>query len=243
MTENRPNALYKYRTVNENGLRIISHNEVFYASPSMFNDPYELEFNVSIKQKPNSTANRVAIESLRPKIEANIKGAFHKTIGFLSLSALNNQILMWSHYSNKHTGFCVGINPSALTFENLKPITYSKHLYSVKCQLDEKEEGVKVPIENDQYLIGICNTKYDCWKYEEEWRDVKRVSGIATLPQDAVQEVVLGLKTSDTDNALIIDALILRRQNFPSASPVKLMQAQASTDKYELEIIDTGRTY
>jgi len=238
-----PLLYYKYRSVDEYGLRFISHNEAFYANHTLFNDPYELEFNVIVSERPDLDVKLDKIENIIPKIKNNIQGCFHKDIGFLSLSTLNNQILMWSHYSDSHAGICVGMSSLSLQKETLKAIKYSKNLYTVKCELDEKGEGIKVPIDNDEYLIGICNTKCDIWSYENEWRDVNRKSGVKILPEDAILEVILGFKITEKNRLLVIKALNERRNNFKTSPPIKLLKAEPNMVKYELEIHDTGDIY
>ena len=83
-----------------------------------------------------------------------------------SLSARKNSMLMWSHYSNSHKGFCLGYDVKSLINTHkylLLPVIYSDTI----PYIDPKAAITT----NVLPLISIA-TKSKDWSYEEEWRIV-----------------------------------------------------------------------
>jgi hypothetical protein len=137
----RPQILYKYANWNnDHHKRIITHNELYFASAKLFNDPFDsdiplrydlrsVEENLTIiKQfvkRDHPRWNDEAINSEAAIIlaqrnwekEENKKAAEDLRIKFmfhqkriLSLSGVKDNILLWSHYANSHRGFCIAID-------------------------------------------------------------------------------------------------------------------------------------
>lgn len=89
-----------------------------------------------------------------------------KFYGVLSLSELWDNILMWSHYSNKHKGYCVGFHEKQLRSQaNIQkfkagPVMYLRTFPKIDPMSDEN-------IKN-----GFIETHVKAinWKYEREYR-------------------------------------------------------------------------
>ena len=120
--------------------RILTHNEIFFSSVSSFNDPFDSMIPVKyelgtekqifdlyvyhIKQdRPDlSPSNQISIAENYIQngkfwnievIKQNRKYEEQKRLkeyGVFSLCKSNENIVMWSHYSDFHKGFCVGFN-------------------------------------------------------------------------------------------------------------------------------------
>ncbi|MGG0425831.1 DUF2971 domain-containing protein [Priestia megaterium] len=68
----------------------------------------------------------------------------------------NDSILMWSHYANNHTGFCLEYDfkkPNNITFnpliiEYLYPIRYNKELFDLSSYIVENEGSQRISREN-----------------------------------------------------------------------------------------------
>ena len=118
------------------------------------------------------------IESMRPQIPSAIKerqdfqlqriSVMH---GLLCLSSVPSSLLMWGHYSDKHRGIVIGLDPSWPVFERrgkkgLRPVTYCKErvLYDTALAPGSTEEK-----EQSERLIF---SKNDEWSYENEWRQL-----------------------------------------------------------------------
>lgn len=124
-------------------------------------------------------------------------------LGVLSLSRRWNSCLMWSHYTETYTGFCVGFHRGHNFFQGLK------------TELDEMHPLSAVKYTKDRVLISdkydeangyeVFLTKSLDWSYEDEER-VLSTFGLATkkiekvpypihlfkIPFDAISEIVVG---------------------------------------------------
>ena len=155
----KPKVLYKYRDwTNRFHKTILSHNEIFLASPSSLNDPSDckipIRFDKADEQKvlkmalrvikyknptlPDEEHRRLAKEAVEkgiwkdPKnIEAQLefqRSKNDKDFGVCSFSKKNNINLLWTRYAADHSGFCVGLNTIALMDEIRNRIFSSTNL-------------------------------------------------------------------------------------------------------------------
>lgn len=114
---------------------------------------------------------------------------FHKsvnsTLGIFSLSAVNDNILMWSHYSDSHRGFCVGFDSDKLfkLSGSLGEVIYDDAFPEVGL-FDDSMEG----------FLRLFITKSIDWCYEEEYRILKVnfAKNILTFSNDCVRQIIFG---------------------------------------------------
>jgi len=89
-----------------------------------------------------------------------------KYFGIFSTSSIWNNIQMWAHYSNNHTGFCVGFNRKKLIDSiqscNSGFVKYSKEF----PKIDPLDDIINQSIQKS-------HTKEKNWKYEKEYRFYK----------------------------------------------------------------------
>jgi hypothetical protein len=110
---------------------------------------------------------------------------------------------MWSHYSNSHTGFCVGIDPKFI-FKNFKRIS----LHEINYQ----SEVPRVDLFEDPivYFIKILCTKSSCWGYEQEYRLIYRdfVNKSLDITEWAIKEIYLGAKMPQKQKQSLTEEVI-----------------------------------
>lgn len=82
------------------------------------------------------------------------------------LSELYDSMLMWSHYAQNHTGYCIGydFDENDMFYKHLHPIVYTKDRYSVSKM--DVSDG------NNALIYKTTCRKSDVWSYEKEWRIV-----------------------------------------------------------------------
>jgi DUF2971 family protein len=239
-----PPKLYKYRAVNDYSLRILTHDELYYGNYRSLNDPFELAFEVEIGYRADS--NKITpqlIERGKKAIKANIESCIQADLGLLSLTEKNDEILMWSHYAEGHTGFCLEFDSCIFDPELLKQVTYSNDVYKVHCRVDQKEQGIIVPVDTDEYLIGICNTKKTDWQYEKEWRDVRKQSGVYKFDPSGLTGLIFAYKTEEEKKDMIFKSLAERRRRLGGVPSVHIYEARLRTGQYGLEIADLGKAF
>ena len=96
----------------------------------------------------------------------NIKKLFKVS----SFAESNDSLLMWGHYANKHTGFCIEYDIEPLSIndpltKSLYPVVYSNEFVDLTEYYLHKTENP-----NLDYLLPVLIKKSLEWKYEEEWR-------------------------------------------------------------------------
>jgi hypothetical protein len=149
----------------------------------------------------------------------------NKRMGVFSISEKNNDILMWGHYSNSHTGFCVGFD----TAELLKTEGVD---YIGKVEYFQ-EFPVIIPDRNleSQFKKQIFS-KWNKWQYENEFRLTKNhiKNRKIKIPKTAFKEVILGFQMPEKQRAKLIK---LVRRNFPE---ILIYEALPNEEKFNIEI-------
>ena len=80
---------YKYQNFSINSLSGLTENYLYFASPNKLNDPFDVASLSLEKQFENLEINKERFKTC-------------------SLSKINDNKLMWSHYAKEHTGICIG---------------------------------------------------------------------------------------------------------------------------------------
>ncbi|MFM5528118.1 DUF2971 domain-containing protein [Aeromonas veronii] len=108
-----------------------------------------------------------------------------KMCGVVSLSETQHNLLMWAHYANQHTGFCVGYRSDVLSeMEFPKYVKLPLHQNPVKVNYDSKKTfdyvyDFNYDSDNELFksvLNKVLTTKGDDWIYEKEHRFILPVS-------------------------------------------------------------------
>ena len=170
-----------------------------------------------------------------------IKDKINEIFGITCFAERNDNILMWSHYADKHTGFCVEYDLSKMKSQEAKLMLYPV-IYSKKRPLFPLSMFDFTDIKNVKVAEGVFPyadiaesllTKSDIWYYEEEWRIIHTLKNLdeQKLYEDIITGVYLGANIS-SDNEKI-----LREKAIQKGVPIKKMRLLE--DKYELEAVDT----
>lgn len=122
-----------------------------------------------------------AIERVNNKLES---------IGIYSLSAKPNDPVMWAHYSNSHNGLIFIFDSTFVP------------LFSKARKVNYITERPVISIDN---ICDILYTKYVNWSYEEEFRILKKESGLHTFNKDALTGLIFGAKMSDETISKAVD--------------------------------------
>src|SRR5690554_6614215 len=113
--------LYKYRSINKYTIKSLENNEFYFSFPYEFNDPFDTKLDITYKGNESEWIRYLKLKGYnknqRKTLLSQLKEANYEitklpwydkekyfnsdeTIIILSLSEINNNILMWSHYSN-----------------------------------------------------------------------------------------------------------------------------------------------
>lgn len=196
-----PRYIYKYMSI-KNLEKLILNSSLHFSKVSAFNDPFEFKAYVvcdtskeTIKRYlieeckfSNRRAKRVSIDIKEMKEYVNSE--ISRLLGELSVccfSKNSSNILMWSHYANKHEGVCVKFDTlNSSIFQKATEVSYgSPFLPKYNFFTDIKNEGLHKQIYN----------KAPDWSYEEEMRIVN-TNGDEKVPFNKIQlvEIIFGYK-------------------------------------------------
>ena len=186
-----PEFLYKYYRFDKYTERIFTKNEIYFQKPSKFNDPLDsriayargatveeeqefLKRNLTFAIPELTKQNISQISKNLSKVKQFFNDFCEKQdrrkdeLGIYCLTTLRDNILMWSHYSDYHKGFCLEFDGQDEFFQQALPIKYSKKL--PKFNIWDKTVGESH--KHADKLAALLLIKAEDWKYEDERRIV-----------------------------------------------------------------------
>lgn len=210
--------LYKYKklykTSNENIIidekliDSISKNEFWYAKPNMnnFNDPFdcniqmepsieseELKKILESKGGKHSFIKNLTIEKankIMKEYSDSIKENF-KNKGVFCLTESNDNLLMWSHYGDRHRGICIGFKREGTILsgnDQTKPVRYA-HKYQ---KLKLSEYAALANNQRTEFNQTLLWTKSIDWAYEREWRSVQSTGDRLVAIDAPIETITFG---------------------------------------------------
>ncbi|MBN2260005.1 MAG: DUF2971 domain-containing protein [Clostridiales bacterium] len=200
-------------------------NYLWFSNPTTFNDPYDfnLSFDYSCnedtlrkyflkmkaiysKRGDNSLLDfdfekRISDFKNDPikfisAIKKYVKGLIQNNYGVCCFSENYDNLLMWSHYADKHEGICLGFDADLKDkFFEIPLIVKYPETYPI-VNYFENYLNKATPIVQFHFA-----TKSKDWSYENELRIVKdigqhdKIRGEINFNKDIVKEVIFGYKT------------------------------------------------
>lgn len=258
--------MYKYRHFeDENHLQTIRKGTFWFAHADSFNDPFDLNwgFNYGGARAKKLEWARDFLRREKPQLSEEERQQFAERrieelennpeelrkiagwhiqqnkdkFGICSLSAKEDDILMWSHYAADHTGFCVGLD----TEELLRIQKRQARLHEVLLDLHRIEYQDKIPDINffdammshpKKSIVPFVATKSSHWDYEEEYRLLLYDHPNTAYPLGirVVEEIILGCEV-DKENREEVLSIV---ENRPKAG-ISVYQAEKHEQRYELK--------
>lgn len=247
----KPKKLYKYEAFTVQSLKNLKSQTLYFGSPLNFNDPYDCAIRPKLSEPTGSDIeilrnflyrnNDFPLETRNALKEANnddlkkfIKNVAEentyslierrmKNIGVTCFAERNDDHLMWSHYADRQTGFCLEFDTSQEPFSKVREVDY-QDVYPEISMVDA--------LINNNYgqFINLLYIKSNSWKYEKEWRCIHKVAGTCfNYETEALKGVYFGPEIDD--DSLDIICLILRGQN-PN---VKFWKGERSLENFSIK--------
>lgn len=148
-----------------------------------------------------------------------------------SFSERLDSMLMWSHYSEKHTGFVMEYNFSELGVTDVRsrcmwPVLYDDNLFDASAFFNEQKESGAF-----NNLFGIISSihKAKDWSYEHEWRLILPFSPSDPPLNYSVPKpkaLYLGSKISDANREKVI--------KIAKAKQIDIYTMKLSHNKFEM---------
>lgn len=159
------------------------------------------------------------------------------------LSERMDSPLMWSHYANKHFGFCLEYDFTHTMVKRypdlnmakimLLPVIYSEKrpllsrvLTNSKIMLPYYKTG-KMPMAVVESIVYGLLFKSPDWSYEREWRIIGMDMDKPTMKLPSARKVFLGANMEESAKARVIE--IARKKHIP------VYQMMLSSDRYKFE--------
>ena len=172
--------IYQYSSFNTSLDKIILEKTLQFANPEKFNDPFDCNERLLDIDFKNSSVNHHIKELSKKKLSyykrqemirklkspETLTEMFNKRKKEFKISCfskLSDEVLMWSHYADKHSGICVGFD-FGFKYQNkfiLCPVNYYNKIKNLDGECDTK-----------QVFLYWLTTKSERWKYEEEIRAI-----------------------------------------------------------------------
>jgi hypothetical protein len=222
-----PPVLYKYQAFTPDSLSNLATRQIWFSRPAQFNDPFDCAIRVDrgpisdpdyqrlfeylrtesgdpagfdAHYSPSGSANA----KFRDHVQTGLDAAFEERKklmlekrGVSCFSARNDDVLMWSHYADRHKGFCLGFRSDAEPFVQARQVDYQAQVPAVNPTsliLDDVHEAFRAMIE----------TKSQHWSYEQEWRlfhmDADKAYGYGA---GALESVYLGVSMPERQQLVI----------------------------------------
>lgn len=151
-------------------------------------------------------------------------------------SATKNNLLLWSHYANKHTGYCVeyDISRKSNISERLFPVIYSLK----KMKHDVVVNNFLLDIENNcgQLYTDFLLRKSYHWLYESEWRlivkksdSLKEVNGGLIVKFEPIKAIYFGLNMKESRKRKLY--LKIKNQN----KSIKFYSMTMNNESYDVK--------
>lgn len=225
------NIIYKYKSNNKYALNILTEGELWFAKPNTFNDPFDckVEYKTLTPEEEREYINKVfekkGVRTVLEISDEKIHEAVSKVVNsdesplrVLSLGEDELNILMWSHYSDNHKGFCIGFktykNVSDTDFIKIEDGQIKNNLLAkygipdnwlplIKVDYDDNDTMPNEINLNSDYkndLEKFFKQKSSLWKYEKEkrvllWEDILLKQNIPIkINKNEIAEIIFGLK-------------------------------------------------
>jgi len=250
-----PPFLYRYMYPKIQDCKdIIIESKIYFISPLKFNDPFDCRiafdysgsprelkkqyvknFTKTYKHLGKKKIDKLASECVLHKVHSehtNFTNSILSKIGILSFSESNSNILLWSHYADKHRGLCFEFKSSNNSpfFGVSWPVQYKENYPLYKF----------VEIDREQIIPELLLIKSIDWKYEKEWRIIKHPStnALGEIPGNGyhyfhhseLNGIIFGCRIDEAFKNQVIELSKL------SKNELKLYQAQDRRTEFTVDI-------
>lgn len=183
-----------------------------------------------------------------------ILGGINKAFGILCLTEKPDNLVMWGHYSRKHSGFVIEFDEGHNFFnerKNGKQISgwLRKVRYAKKRPEIILFDASKSDEENlNQWVNDLIWVKSEHWEYEQEWRIIhglreckKMVINneeiyLYPIPIECITGVISGCRISDTDRRALYSLL----KSTETYSHIRILQAAIDEREYKLNFTNVA---
>lgn len=236
--------IYHYSSYKTSVNDIITKQTLKFSNPISFNDPFDCSEKIlnvnydrnlidkTLKDMKYNRRNRRNLKTNEIKAQQNsIMKEEREKYKICCFSGKNDEVLMWSHYADKHNGICCGFEfPIDNDRFTIAPVNYKQSI--------EKLEG-----ETDLYKIIYywLTTKSKFWEYENEFRAIMNAKNLSSnfeiiqYEANCLKEIVFGCGLKNREIEKIISEL--KSKKIP-LKQIEMKRAILNPESFNLKIIN-----
>ena len=247
-----PKTLFKYYSPSSIG-DSIDRNTLKWELPCDENDPFEAlaggwdEEAISHEIGSGQVQDKAFLDALFKS--RNLQNTISHVVAFVSFAEEGNNILMWSHYADKHKGACIEFETSVIE----KEIDKLEH---VEYAVEECGKRERIPLPHDslgdfsaefQHRVRrFLSHKAKEWAYEKEWRLIvppmarcmfslrldngNRSILVSRIPKGAIKKLIFGYNMPVSTRLALAKGILV---NHPKC---EFAEAVPDKDRFELHI-------
>lgn len=201
----------------------------------------------AFNKKYNSNCNlEEEVEQVNDSLSTKLKEFVCNYVGVSCLSENRDSLLMWSHYADKHEGFCVEYDFSAdsIDVDNYMDIISRINIYPVIYSIDRPNmayitnfdiyKRIKENVINAELRANIEYNllfKSNEWSYEKEWRIIGNIAKSRICASPLPKAVYIGVNAEEKNKQKIIE--IAKEKEIP-VYQMKLSDSKYAFDEPEL---------
>lgn len=250
------NAIFKFTSYNLNSLKILINSELWFGKPIKQNDPYEGEFTIDVPEEINLSDKEKILKYANPELkdrsdedylnpiftkdlirlyQETIKKNIKTNCGICSFTKTYKDKLLWTHYANKYTGFCLVYDKNKLykSFMDNDDHSIKRFNADYKATLPKVNLNFDHGVHIDKDVFEILKFKHEDYRYESEVRFIEFFydEEIRSVKFDAqaLSSIIFSLFTTEEEMRTIVN--IVRAKNIYN---------HVSFFKQELNIVDRG---
>jgi len=165
---------------------------------------------------------------VNPDVLARTYRQFVASVGIYCLSEKNDDLLMWSHYSDSHRGLC-------LQFDSSVEETIFWEAFKIIYQDEYPVVNIMDMGKADEFRKALL-TKSGCWAYEQERRILKMNDeggpGYYRFAPELLTGIILGALITEKDK----ETLLHWMETYPTR--VTIYQAKLHGSRYQLDLTE-----
>lgn len=182
---------------------VLVGNRLYFTDPSEFNDPFEMipaVFKTKTFKRVSESSKIISPEAVdRALLEAwEMYKEQYRKWGVSCFTEALDDIVMWSHYGDKHRGVCLIFDTTYKFFKGVMQVKYVS-------------ERPLIPVfrKDPQEIIEIMRCKLQLWSHEKEWRLFRKLRNRAyVFPKSSLKGIVFGCRCPAEDKDLILRRLM-----------------------------------
>lgn len=240
---------------------VIIENQLEAISQGKISGPWSGELSdIELKEKLDNLRGtpldrlRIVVGSIKPYLEGRCEAIISHQNELiwsqiadrfvLCLSTEPKNILMWSHYTNGHTGAVIkfrGVKSKRNAFCTAEPVQYFHRLPT----MGSKEQWLSSLFSDTQAIDyeavykSMRAAKAKEWEYEKEYRIVVSIPErkghdhfFLKIEPYEISEIIFGCQMPESNRR---ELALMAKSKFPDA---KISQARKSSKEFQLEFID-----